>query len=122
MRKGIVIGFALALGYASAFVPRWAYACPSCDVPAAASAPAEGAQAKAEGGESVCRLKVDGMTCAACAASVTSAAKGVRGVSVVEVDHKAGTAVVHYERELTDPETIAAAITGAGYRASVSAR
>jgi copper chaperone CopZ len=117
-RIGVLVLVVISAGFL--FLAAPAHAC--CSDKAASAAAAEDTAGNANAGGAVCTLKVDGMTCGGCADSVATAAKAVPGVSSADVDWKAGTAVVHYERELTDPETIAAAITGAGYRASVSAR
>ncbi len=99
-----------------------AHACPLCnDKGSRAAVAADGAEDAAAGG-AVCTLKVDGMTCGGCAGSVAGAAKAVSGVSSADVDWKAGTAVVRYRPETTDPQAIADAITKAGFRAAVAAQ
>lgn len=117
--KAIGVLFLSVVGAGFLFVAAPARAC--CDDKAASAAAAEDPSGNVRDG-SVCTLKVEGMTCSGCAGSAASAAKSVPGVSSADVDWKAGTAVVHYQPETTDPEAIADAITKAGYRASVGAQ
>jgi copper chaperone len=65
------------------------------------------------------RFVVEGMTCQRCVARVKAAASTVAGVASVEVNVAAGTVALEAERAVAD--SIAAAITAAGYPARVSA-
>lgn len=58
-------------------------------------------------------LIIEGMMCEHCQAHVTKALNAIEGVTA-EVDHKAGTAVVTAERDVTDAE-FKEAVEGAGY-------
>ncbi len=51
-------------------------------------------------------LRVEGMTCQGCANSLAAYLKRERGVLDVEVDWRAGRAVVTYDPALTGPERI----------------
>jgi len=118
-RIGVLVLVVVSAGFL--FLPARAHACWLCNDKAAGAAAAEDSAGSVTTG-SVCTLKVEGMTCSSCAGSVANAAKSVPGVAGADVDVKAATAVVHYQPQLTDPEAIAAAITKAGYRASVGAQ
>lgn len=62
---------------------------------------------------------VENMTCGACVRRVQSALAGVNGVGRVEVSVTAGRSNVEYDAARVDPATIAAAITAAGYPATL---
>jgi copper chaperone CopZ len=53
-------------------------------------------------------LHVEGMTCQGCAHSLTAYLKRERGVLDVQVDWRAGRAVVTYDPALTGPKRILA--------------
>ncbi|MBI5631997.1 MAG: FAD-dependent oxidoreductase, partial [Nitrospirae bacterium] len=67
-------------------------------------------------------LRIEGMTCDGCARHVAQALKGVLGVESAEVgDWREGKAAVVAE-ESTPDETLADAVSGAGYRALIEAK
>ena len=61
------------------------------------------------------QVRVAGMTCQHCVMSVTEEVGELDGVRAVEADLASGAVTVLSEREL-DPQEIAAAVGGAGYR------
>jgi len=61
-------------------------------------------------------LNVSGMTCGHCQTAVTKALKSVPGVEDVQVDLKAGTAVI---RGQTDVQALIVAVGEEGYDAQV---
>jgi len=73
----------------------------------------EGDEVKLEEGSF--ELNVGGMTCKGCAATITAALTDVKGVTSVDVDHKAGRAVVYGE---ADVKECIEAIETFGYTAS----
>lgn len=66
------------------------------------------------------RFKVDGMTCSSCNVAVKVAAERVNGVSKAGASHEKKTAWAVYDPSKTSPKAIAAAITEAGYPASLT--
>lgn len=62
---------------------------------------------------------VENMTCGACVRRVQNALADVNGVGKVEVSVTAGRSNVEYDAARVDPATIAAAITAAGYPATL---
>lgn len=62
-------------------------------------------------------LKVSDMHCGHCKAKVEAALKSVKGVRKVDVSLENATAKVEYRASETTPEALAAAVTGAGFRA-----
>lgn len=62
---------------------------------------------------------VNGMTCASCNIAVKVAAEKVPGVRHVRASHDEKRAWATYDPTRTTPDAIAAAITGAGYEATV---
>ncbi len=66
------------------------------------------------------KFQVSGMTCAACSAHVEKAAASVPGVNEVSVNLLMNSMVVEYEEPAT-AEDICAAVTSAGYGASLAA-
>jgi copper chaperone CopZ len=68
----------------------------------------------------ITELKIDGMTCGGCVTSVTKALKRVAGVQGVEVDLGRGTARVSADGAGKQVPAMLAALTEAGYQASVS--
>jgi copper chaperone len=65
-------------------------------------------------------LSVQGMTCSGCIAQIKSSLAGLEGIGDVRVDLANGQVEVRYDSErLKDTERIAAAITGAGYPATL---
>jgi len=67
-------------------------------------------------------LAVEGMTCASCTVTVRTAAKGVEGVYDARANVQKQSAWVSYDAKRTDPAAIAAAITHAGYKATLAER
>ena len=67
------------------------------------------------------QLDVSGMTCGSCAVTVKTALRRVDGVSLVEVDVDADRVTVTYDPGKTSADSIAEAITHAGYEAKVAA-
>ena len=65
------------------------------------------------------RFTVDGMTCGSCNVAVKVAAEKVVGVSKAGASHEKQTAWAVYDPTKTNPRDIAAAITDAGYPASI---
>ncbi|KAF5841526.1 hypothetical protein DUNSADRAFT_12454 [Dunaliella salina] len=68
-------------------------------------------------GQETVKLKVGGMTCAACLSSVESAVRRLPGVLRVSASLMGGTAEVCYNGNTTGPRSIIAAITDAGFSA-----
>ena len=66
------------------------------------------------------KFQVSGMTCAACSAHVEKAAASVPGVNEVSVNLLMNSMVVKYDEPAT-AEDICAAVTSAGYGASLAA-
>ena len=64
-------------------------------------------------------ISVEGMHCNHCKARVETALKSVKGVKKFEVSLETASADVIYAEGKTTPEEIAAAITAAGFPASV---
>lgn len=64
-------------------------------------------------------LAIEGMTCASCAVTVKVALGRLPGIAEIQVDTANGRAVVRFDRAQVDAARIAAAITEAGYPASV---
>lgn len=63
-------------------------------------------------------FRVSGMTCGNCVKHVTKALSKVPGVAEPRVDLGNGTAELEYDPALTNPQTIADAVTKAGYPAN----
>ena len=59
-------------------------------------------------------LKIEGMMCAHCEAHTKKALEAVEGVSVAEVSHTSGTAVVTLTKDVADA-ALKQAVEGAGY-------
>lgn len=59
-------------------------------------------------------LKIEGMMCGHCEAHVKKALEEVDGVSLAEVSHQKGTAVVTLEKPVFD-DLLMRAVEGAGY-------
>ncbi len=64
-------------------------------------------------------LDVPGMNCAACPLTVKTALSRVDGVSEVKVNYKDKQATIHYDDEITDPDSLTKATTNAGYPSTV---
>ena len=64
---------------------------------------------------------VTGMTCSACSAHVEKAVRKLPDVSNVAVDLLGGSMQVEYDENKLSPDGIIAAVTGAGYGASLPA-
>ena len=65
-------------------------------------------------------LKVRGMTCGGCTSKVTHALRALSGVRDVKVSLPSGEATVQYDEQLTSPDQLKAAVTGAGYLVDVT--
>lgn len=76
-------------------------------------------EAQAPAATHAATLAIEGMTCASCAVTVKVALGRLPGISEVQVDTANGRAVVRYDAGQVDAARIAAAITDAGYPASV---
>lgn len=63
-------------------------------------------------------LTVEGMSCASCVAHIERAVRKVAGVSDCQVNLARGRAVVTYDPQQTRLDSVAAAITNAGYEAA----
>ena len=63
------------------------------------------------------KLDIEGMSCDHCVSAVTSALRKLDGVQVRGVS--IGAATVDIEPEKTNPETVAAAVSDAGYKTRV---
>ena len=70
--------------------------------------------------EKTVKLTVTGMSCGGCALTVEGALEQVAGVKEAEVDHKAGTAVVFFDRDIPDTESLLKAVREAGYSGGLS--
>lgn len=68
-------------------------------------------------GERTVTFAVDNMTCASCPYIVKTSMAAVPGVTNVSVSFEAKTATVTFDDAKTNPDTIAAASTNAGYPA-----
>jgi copper chaperone len=62
-------------------------------------------------------LHIEGMSCGHCLSAVNRALSGVPGVRVDAL--RIGRADVSYDENITDPPQLEAAVTDAGYRATV---
>ena len=60
-------------------------------------------------------LKIEGMMCGHCEMHVKKALEALDGVKIAEVSHKAGTAVVTLEKEIS-ADALKQAIDEQGYR------
>ncbi len=63
-------------------------------------------------------LHVTGMTCGGCENAVKRAVGRLAGVTSVEASHAARKVTVDFDEAQTNPEAIAAKISGLGYRVS----
>jgi Cu2+-exporting ATPase len=63
-------------------------------------------------------LRVDGMHCASCEAFLEGRAAGSPGVAGADANFPADAMRLHYDPEETDPESIAATVSGVGYSAA----
>lgn len=66
------------------------------------------------------KFTVTGMTCSACSAAVERAVGQVQGVSSVNVNFLANSMVVEYDEGVLQPSSIIAAVSDAGYSASLA--
>src|SRR6266852_3976255 len=64
-------------------------------------------------------LDIQGMTCGGCIATVKLKLKKTKGVVSFDVSLDKGEAEVAYDPALTDPNTIAAAVSETGFKATV---
>ena len=73
------------------------------------------------GGDKLTKQKftITGMSCAACSAAVERAARSVDGVTDAAVALLAGTMVAEYDEKVASPEAICAAVSRAGYSATL---
>jgi copper chaperone CopZ len=62
-------------------------------------------------------LHIEGMSCGHCLNAVNEALRAVPGVEIEQVTM--GRAEVRYDERTTDPSRLEAAVTDAGYRATV---
>jgi copper chaperone CopZ len=62
-------------------------------------------------------LHIEGMSCGHCVSAVNRALGALPGVRIEEV--RIGRADVSYDESVTDPSQLEAAVTEAGYRATV---
>lgn len=69
--------------------------------------------------DSVVVLKTLNMTCGSCAKTIEKTLLGKPGVGEVSVDVAAAQVVVIYDARITNPETLAAAVTAAGYQSGI---
>jgi copper chaperone CopZ len=67
-------------------------------------------------------LAIKGMTCGGCVATVKLRLKRTKGVVAYEVSLEKGEAEVTYAPALTNPETIAAAVSETGFIATVKTK
>lgn len=65
-------------------------------------------------------LLISGMSCNKCVERVDKAIRSVPGVQSAQVDLKAGNAVVKFDPKATNPQTVADAVTKAGYQAKLA--
>lgn len=68
-------------------------------------------------GATTIKLDIEGMSCNHCVSAVTSALRKLDGVEVRNVS--IGEATVDIEPDKANPETVAAAVSDAGYQARV---
>jgi len=73
----------------------------------------------AETADSVAVLSTSGMTCSSCSAKIAQALKTTDGVAASEVDVQGGWVVVGYNTAKVQPETLAKAVTTAGFSSTV---
>lgn len=66
------------------------------------------------------KYTVTGMTCAACSAAVERAVGQIEGVNAVNVNLLANSMVVEYDDSVLQPNSIIAAVSAAGYGASLA--
>lgn len=66
-------------------------------------------------------LRVENMTCPACSITIGKTLNKVNGVTAQRVDARAATVTVTYDADRTNATTIAKAISGAGFPATVKA-
>lgn len=66
------------------------------------------------------KLRVTGMTCGHCQAKVEKALKGVSGVYSAVIDLPDGEAEVDFNDDTVTPDQLVAAVTRAGYGATVA--
>lgn len=64
-------------------------------------------------------FNVAGMTCGSCVTRVTNALRAVAGVGNVNVSLAGAAATVEFDKELTTPEQLQAAVRQAGYDTNV---
>ena len=83
------------------------------------AAVANSANAAAQGDLKSVDLKVSGMWCGSCGFIVRSILTDVDGVVDAAVSMRTGIATVAYDQGKTNPDLLAAAVTGNGYPTSV---
>ncbi|KAH7085826.1 E1-E2 ATPase-domain-containing protein [Paraphoma chrysanthemicola] len=67
----------------------------------------------------MCRLSIDGMTCAACVNAITKALESVAGVFRAKVSLNLGRVNVSYDPTLARPQQLLHAVNSAGYQGSI---
>ncbi|MGP4716476.1 heavy-metal-associated domain-containing protein [Psychrobacter sp. T6-6] len=65
-------------------------------------------------------IQIDGMTCGGCVASVHAATADIDGLDIITVDLADSLATVTFDDSKTSAETIASAISDAGFEAAVA--
>ena len=65
------------------------------------------------------KFTVTGMSCSACSAAVERATRSVDGVKDAAVSLLTGTMVAEYDEGVASPEAICAAVSRAGYSATL---
>jgi copper chaperone CopZ len=88
---------------------------PGCGSPIDRAAPASPVTASRSAS-----LAIEGMTCASCSVTVQVAVRRLDGIATVAVDVDQGRAVVTFDPTRVDAGRIAAAVTAAGYSATVA--
>jgi Cu+-exporting ATPase len=61
-------------------------------------------------------MRVAGMTCASCAKGLEASLRNMAGVVKVNVDYKAGQAVVTYETSKQSAESLSKFVASCGYK------
>jgi len=65
-------------------------------------------------------LLIDGMHCKKCVEKVDKAIRAVPGVEMAQVNLEAGNAVVKFDPKATNPQSLANAVSKAGYTAKLA--
>jgi copper chaperone CopZ len=80
----------------------------------AAPAPQNGEQSAAK--QNTVQFRIAGMTCAACAKGLEASFRNMAGVVKVDVDYKAGQAVVTFEEAKQSADSLSKFVTKCGYQ------